>query len=401
MEIIKILNKKNNSSVKLVKINRTEYIIKNYYQISKHFLIELNILSTVKHPNVLSMIRLLSKNNGSIGIILPKEKIDLCSLLEKRKLSIFDKMNYLMQISSGLEYLHYNNIMHLDLKSENIMITNRHAKIIDFGSSEYLFDKKILATTIKCTVTHRPPEAFSGNYNDDRFYIDKSFDIWSLGIIIFEILSNKPLYLHYFVPKYLPDDNPLYETKYNQQMFEFIKSDIFQKKIINFLPESLRSTLNFDPKIRPKIGEIIHHLKKMTPKNLKFNYQNINNQYPIRTMSIRLINSKIKGLTYYNRLINTVSKKYSKEFTSYPKIIIYATFDLIYRINLCWYPNEINQELINQIILMVNLFFNSNRYHIPWKIILQTTIQDEIINKIILSMNGILFQYSFYQNLID
>lgn len=59
------------------------------------------------------------------------------SLTKRFRYSEDDVVGYLVQIVQGVEYLHNRRILHLDLKPDNIMVTNLNAiKIVDFGSAQ-------------------------------------------------------------------------------------------------------------------------------------------------------------------------------------------------------------------------------------------------------------------------
>lgn len=86
------------------------------------------------------------------------------------------------QLVSAVDYLHSNNISHCDLKLENILITHSETiKIIDFGFSEYLNQKK---KVFSGSFYYMSPEIVSLEE-----YYGGPADIWALGIILFTILT--------------------------------------------------------------------------------------------------------------------------------------------------------------------------------------------------------------------
>lgn len=103
-----------------------------------------------------------------------------------------DKMNIItdiiFQITCGSKYINDSNVMHLDLKPQNIYILKKSsgflAKIFDFGLSKYFDKSKDRVDIITCgTPNYISPEVLDG-------YMHKFTDIYSLGIIFFYILSN-------------------------------------------------------------------------------------------------------------------------------------------------------------------------------------------------------------------
>ncbi|KXG23977.1 putative receptor-like protein kinase At4g00960 [Sorghum bicolor] len=89
-------------------------------------------------------------------------------------------------ICSGLKYLHGRNIIHLDLKPQNILMdTTMVPKFADFGLSRFLSEQKSKTVSSNCrgTTGYMAPEYI------DRGIISKKADIFSLGVIIIEILK--------------------------------------------------------------------------------------------------------------------------------------------------------------------------------------------------------------------
>ncbi|CAM0958881.1 unnamed protein product [Alopecurus aequalis] len=101
-----------------------------------------------------------------------------------------DRYHIIKGICQGLHYLHKKNIVHLDLKPRNILLDgNLVAKIVDFGLSRCFDDKqsRIFTKNIGGTFGYLAPEYENGE-------ITYHFDIYSLGVIIIEILTGKKGY---------------------------------------------------------------------------------------------------------------------------------------------------------------------------------------------------------------
>ena len=84
-----------------------------------------------------------------------------------------------------MEYLHQRNppILHRDLKPENIVFHNNNLKLADFGWSNHKDDFR---NTFCGTPDYLSPEMIMGTGHDSKL------DIWTVGILIYELLHGKP-----------------------------------------------------------------------------------------------------------------------------------------------------------------------------------------------------------------
>lgn len=95
----------------------------------------------------------------------------------------------LSQVTTGLDFLHSQWIMHRDLKSSNLLMNNRgEIKIADFGMARYYGDPPPKLTQLVVTLWYRSPELLLGaeTYGTE-------VDMWSIGCIFGELLTKEPL----------------------------------------------------------------------------------------------------------------------------------------------------------------------------------------------------------------
>ncbi|XP_053328120.1 striated muscle preferentially expressed protein kinase isoform X2 [Spea bombifrons] len=111
----------------------------------------------------------------------------LYCLVERFRYSEDDVVNYILQILQGLEYLHEQKILHLDIKPENIMVSYMNTvKIIDFGSAQ-TFSPLVLRQLGKRvgTLEFMSPEMVKGEP------VGPAADIWGVGVLTYIMLSGR------------------------------------------------------------------------------------------------------------------------------------------------------------------------------------------------------------------
>ena len=116
-----------------------------------------------------------------------QENGDLSKFLNKKPLKEMYAKKYLKQLADGLKYLLDNNILHRDLKPQNILLTDDYIlKITDFGLARY-YQQDNMITTICGSPLYMAPELLK----NDKYNIKS--DIWSLGVIIYQmVMKNHP-----------------------------------------------------------------------------------------------------------------------------------------------------------------------------------------------------------------
>ncbi|XP_051784728.1 obscurin-like [Erpetoichthys calabaricus] len=147
---------------------------------------EYHILKKLQHSNVVKL---------QAAFITPKYLVlieELCAgrellhtLAERDSYTEMEVREFLLQILHGIEYLHSNHIIHLDLKSENIIVSeNNVLKIVDFGcAQEFTPGSSLLVDKIKEICEIKAPEILEGNA------VEPVTDVWSVGFLAFEMLS--------------------------------------------------------------------------------------------------------------------------------------------------------------------------------------------------------------------
>ena len=205
---------------------------------------EVRILASIKSPHIISYKEaFLDENSQNLCIIMEfAEKGDLYQKITyyKKNKHYFDELEIwkiFIQMTKGLKSLHDLKILHRDLKSANIFLFNNNlAKIGDLNVSKVCY--KGLGYTQTGTPYYASPEVWK-----DEPYDYKS-DIWSLGCIIYEMLT-----LH---PPFIADSMDGLYRKVIKGKFEIIND-----KYSNDIWELIKKMLKINPKERPNCNEIL------------------------------------------------------------------------------------------------------------------------------------------------
>jgi len=126
------------------------------------------------------------------------------------------------EILTGIDYLHSCNIMHRDIKPANILLLkNNQIKIGDLGSVKNLNES--VAKSDVGTPLYMSPEMIKFK-NDKTINITTKTDIWSIGLVIYELLTLKRLFKQTIKDKLLNEilnfDSDKFELDVNDQFLE-------------------------------------------------------------------------------------------------------------------------------------------------------------------------------------
>ncbi len=137
------------------------------------------------HPNIVKILK-VCVDPGHQGLLLElMERGSLGDLLRKReKMSDLQKMQILHDVASGLAYMHEHGQVHMDIKADNVLLTETGAKLADFGASKMIRDTIVVGTMVReMSPRWSAPEVL------ESAAISPKCDVWSFGMLVYEIES--------------------------------------------------------------------------------------------------------------------------------------------------------------------------------------------------------------------
>lgn len=304
---------------------------------------EATIMSTLNHPNIIKYYNtyttetklIIEMEYASIGTL--GNYLSLQAPLDEREILVIFK-----QLTTGLSYLHSMNIIHLDLKMENIFLTREgFVKIGDFGIARHLdpsesepsdFEelqsrkshssssargakKNEQRSPLHCTLAFSSPEQCLGKPTDFKS------DIWSLGCILYELITGKQLFSAESLPQLV-----LSITKISYQPIK--------RSISPSLRQTFERMIARDPNDRPTAHElyrITSHLLSL----LNQNQRRLNAKLP-RNQGHHSPVISAGHHTHYKRHLNEVSSEmaWRAELNDDEMDQLYYHHSLVYQVRL-------------------------------------------------------------------
>ncbi len=210
---------------------------------------EIDILKSLDHPHIAKLYEVYTEKHLYKHLVL-----EICSggelfdrLMKKKKFQEEYASILCEKMLSALNYLHTNNIVHRDIKLENWLFRHQEDDsdivLIDFGLSQR-YNKKTYMTSTVGTSYYVAPEVLAGNYQG------AACDLWSLGIIIYMLISGTAPY------DGINDKEILNAIRIHKTL---VMNDSKWKHISNDCKHFIQSLLTVSPKERFTAKQALNH----------------------------------------------------------------------------------------------------------------------------------------------
>ena len=219
-------------------------------------LLEASIMATLRHPSI----------NPAIGIISTDTKLLILQLLAKYDLLQWRNKNtptetqlrkWSFDLIQAISVFHYCGFIHGDIKSNNILVFDHETIRLSDFSLVSLVDIKKKPTINFGTPRYRPPEVWN------KEVWDKSFDIWGLGCVLYELLFGKLPFN--FTSKTEPSSAITQLRRWISTDLDCLLeknktiSESIDKSSLKSLVNIIKSCLQFDKKQRPNINQLLNN----------------------------------------------------------------------------------------------------------------------------------------------
>ena len=233
---------------------------------------EIKIQSKISHPNIVKILY-ATENERYFDIVLEySSKGNLFYFIQKNKnLSESNCFKIFIQIVNAIYFLHENNYIHRDIKPENILLFEGDvAKLCDFGWCVELKDEP--RNTFCGTTEYMAPEMV----NENRY--GKEIDIWSLGILLYEMLHghspfkpNKPNFNDRDVINNIRFQKSIkYSNKLSKDCLELMS---------HLIDKNIKRRYSLDDILNSKFVKNFERNNFFIPKENKFEFEKISSSY--------------------------------------------------------------------------------------------------------------------------
>ena len=222
-------------------------------EFSKRFDIEAKAISLLQHQNIVSIYEYGDDDGLRYFAMQFVDGTDLGKYINEHKmLPIQEIIDLSKQICRGLRYAHSCNIIHRDIKPQNVLLEkNGVARLSDFGIAKIFSGTNITMTgSAVGTPEYMSPEQAQGKK------LDVQTDIYSLGVLMYEMLTRKPPFL---------GNNPM-AVAYKQVHELPVPPSLKRKDTPKRLELIILKALKKDPRDRyASIEEMLDHLDSVNP----------------------------------------------------------------------------------------------------------------------------------------
>jgi serine/threonine protein kinase len=159
-----------------------------YEKYKKKFIEEAQMLASLNHPNIVKVIDVFEENNTSYIIMPFIQGNTVQQVVEQQGRMSYDyAVNFIAQLCDAVGYIHAHNILHRDIKPDNIIITPQNMTVlIDFGAARQFIQDQTQHHTTMLTPGYAPYEQYTATNHKGTYS-----DIYSIGATFYFMLTGQ------------------------------------------------------------------------------------------------------------------------------------------------------------------------------------------------------------------
>ncbi|XP_071441252.1 uncharacterized protein Pask isoform X2 [Hetaerina americana] len=205
-------------------------------KMGKRVPLEISLLTTLNHPNIVNVLEVF-ENPSYFQLIMEKHGagMDLFEFIDRNPDLDEPLISYIFrQVASAVKYLHSLQILHRDIKDENIILNETfQVKLIDFGSATFSSPQRLFSNFYG-TVEYCSPEVLAGNK-----YAGPELEMWSMGVTLYVLCFG---------------ENPFFDVE------ETLKAELNPPYTVSEgLQALLESMLEKDPTKRCTVDQLVNN----------------------------------------------------------------------------------------------------------------------------------------------
>ena len=159
----------------------------------ERFFREIQVAARLQHPHILPL-HDSGEADGFLYFVMPyvtgeslRERLDRLG-----ELPVTDAVRILTQVADALSYSHSQGVVHRDIKPDNVMLSSRHAMVMDFGVAKAVHEAAGQSTVTTAGVALGTPTYMAPEQATADPQLDHRVDIYALGVVGYEMLTGRP-----------------------------------------------------------------------------------------------------------------------------------------------------------------------------------------------------------------
>ncbi len=202
----------------------------------KRFFLEAKAAGKLTHPNIITVYDFGEEGDLAYMAMELLKGIELRAKMLQGPIPVVEAVDIAEQVADGLAYAHERGVVHRDIKPSNIMLLPRgQVKIMDFGIARVrVADHKTSTGVVLGTPRYMSPEQVAGSP------VDRRSDIFSLGIVLYEMLTRAALFAGADTPQIL----------HNVVHVEHVPPSRLNREVPSMLDFVIARALKKDPAVR-------------------------------------------------------------------------------------------------------------------------------------------------------